>query len=142
MQKFESTLHFSDIFIWIQGVMLIGSVAGVIYLNVPWWVKITLIAGLFAYAIYTLFFSNPFQRIGQDADGWYLKKAGQIVPIEPLPESTVTSIVSILRFRQDKKVLKQTCLVFRDSMPRDCYRQFIVRMRYFKKNRENHPEIR
>lgn len=143
MQKFESTLHFSNSFVLTQSVMLMGSAAGIFYLDLPWFMTLALLSGLLAYVIRNGFIFNQWQRIGQDVHGgWYLKKGDQIFPLDPLGESTLTRTVSILRFKQPEKALKQTCLIFRDSMPHGAYRQFVVRMRYFKKNREKHPEIR
>jgi len=102
------------------------------YLSVSTLTRITLMLGLVAYSIWNFYSNRQWQAIGHDANGWYLRKAGRFIPIIPLGDSTVTSFVSILRFKQDKKWLKQSCIIFRDSLSDNDYRRFFVRMKYFK----------
>jgi hypothetical protein len=112
--------------------MLAGSLISVGYLSVSLLIKITLMLGLVAYSLRIFYSHKQWQAIGHDFNGWYLGKAGSLIPIVPSGDSTITSFVSILRFKQDKKWLKQSCIIFRDSLSDDNYRRFLVRMKYFK----------
>lgn len=136
MQKFASTLHLSRYFVLIQLIMLVGSLVSVGYLSLAALPTITLILGLSGYCVWNVYSQKQWQAIGHDANGWYLNKAGSLIPIVPSGDSTLTSIVSIIRFKQDKKRLKQSCIIFKDSLSDDNYRRLLVRMKYFKEERE------
>lgn len=128
MPKFVSTLHLSKFFVLIQCIMLIGSVISVCCLPFSVLTKGMLILSLLVYSAWNFYSNNQWRVIGQDIDGWYLEKAGERIFLNLCGESTVTSFVSILRFTRAETFLKQSCIIFNDAMPRDLYRQLIVRM--------------
>ena len=132
MQKFESTLHLSNYYVLIQLILVVGSLASVAYLTVNGLIKCLLIFGVLGYGIWTIYRHFQWQVIGQDEDGWYLKSADKKIPIAVKEESTVTSLVSVLRFNLPEKRFTQSYVIFKDAMPMGNYRQFIVRMRFFK----------
>ena len=132
MPRFASTLHLSSYFVMLQVFLLIGSLACISYLSCSVWLKFSLILIVCAYSVWILSHNRQWQSIGEDADGWYLiKKNGQKIPACWLGDSTVTSFVSILRFKVDGCFFRQSCLVFRDSMPDNLYRQLTVRLTYW-----------
>lgn len=112
--------------------MLFGSIISVCYLPFSGLTKTILMMSLLGYSLWNFYHHIQWQGIGQDIDGWYLKKAGEQIPIILSGDSTITSIVSILRFRQEGKFLKQSCVIFKDALSADMYRQLIVRIKYFK----------
>ncbi len=132
MPKFVSTLHFSNCFILVQFLLLIGAILSVIYLPYSWWVKWVAILCVLGSSGWSLYRHFEWRSIGHDANGWYLQKAGEKFYIVPLGESTVTSFATIIRFTQSGKRFRQSYVIFKDSMTTDQYREFTVRMRYFK----------
>ncbi len=138
MQKFESTLHFSSYFAIIQGVILVGALACIFSLSIGPLFKSILVLGILGHGLWNIYRPLPWQIIGHDETGWYLKDGDKKIDIDIGGDSTVTSLVSILRFKLPEKRLKETLILFKDAMPTDSYRQFIVRMKYF----VSHPKIR
>lgn len=132
MPKFESTLHLSNYFILIQAIMLFGSMISVCYLPFSGLIKAISIIGLLGYSGWNLYGHLQWQGIGQDMDGWYLQKAGEKIPISLSGDSTITSFVSILRFKQEGKFLKQSCMIFKDALSAVMYRELVVRIKHFR----------
>ncbi len=126
MPKFESTLHLSKYFAVMQLIILAGSLIGVCYIPCLVWVKTILIMVVLGCSIQNFYSQMQWQAIGQDVNGWYLKKAGEKLYVTFLGQSTVTSMVSILCFSEEGKYLKQSCMIFKDAMPSDRYRQLVV----------------
>ena len=131
MQKFESRLGYSNYYLILQIILLLASLATVSYLMFPIMVKVVLMLGLVGYAIRNNHWQTIWQAIGYDSGSWYVVQHGKKIPIMPAGDSLVTSLVVVLRFPIDKPYFKQSCIIFRDAMPADHYREFIVRMRYF-----------
>src|SRR5437879_12434526 len=132
MPKFESTLHLSRCFVLIQLVLLSVNILITCYLPFSWIVKIITILCLSGSSSWSLYRHLEWQAIGHDDNGWYLQKMGEKYYIVPLGESMVTSFVSIIRFSLPDKRFKQSHVIFKDAMTKDQYREFIVRVRYFK----------
>lgn len=138
MPKFASTLHFSKYFTGIQLILLVGSIICVVSLPFAGWIKSALLMGILAYSVWNFYSHRQWQGIGQDKKGWYLQKNGEKGYITVSGDTTITHVVTLLRFRYQGKRWKHSCALFRDSMPLDVYRQLIVRIKYFNRERDIH----
>ncbi len=132
MQKLESKFQISKLFILIQVVLALGSIAIVCYLTMALAIKIALISGILLYSRIIFKDQLQWEAIRHDTNGWSLRRLGEDIPIEIAGESTVTHYVSILRFILPGKRLKSACVIFRDNLEQDHYRQLIVRLRYMR----------
>lgn len=112
--------------------MVMGSLAGIAYVPIPGWIKIMLVLGVISYGVWNMYQQLQWQAIGHDEDGWYLKNAEGKMPIILGEDSTVTSLVWVLRFKLPGKRFSQSCVIFKDAMSVSAYRQFIMRMKFFK----------
>lgn len=130
MPKFESTLRLSNYFVIIQLVMLIGGVTCTLFLNFSLLIKCLLCFSLVIYSFWNVYWQTRWQGILHDGKDWYLQRLNEKVPVIFYGESIVTSFVSILLFKQGN-FLKKSCVILKDSMPADQYRQFTVRIKYF-----------
>ncbi len=134
MPKFESTLHFSKYFTFIQVILLMGALISTDALPFSGVIKSALVVCLVGYFLWNLYSHQTWQAIGQDKEGWYLQRSGEKTHITLSGDSTLTGWVSVLRFTRQENHFKQSCLIFRDALPADGYRQLFVRLKYF--NRE------
>jgi hypothetical protein len=128
MPKFESTLRFSRYFTGLQLILCMGSLLSLTQVFMPVSLKISLILSVLLYFLWNCYSHRQWQSIGHDDNGWYLEKNSKRIPVIPAGDSTLTSFVSILRFREDNKWFTQSCLIFRDSLSADNYRRFLVRI--------------
>lgn len=62
---------------------------------------------------------------------WLLQTSKRVVEGEILGDSTVTSLVSVLRFRLYGQYLTRSCVLFRDSLLPDQYRQLMIILRMY-----------
>ena len=60
---------------------------------------------------------------------WRVSFRNVVMTGELLGDSTVTSYLSVLRFKFDDRRYPVSCIVFRDSLPKDQYRDLIVTIR-------------
>ncbi len=127
MQKFASTLKFSKQFLLLNLSLLLGSMAIIFYLSFGIILKGLLLIFVLIYGFFILRQSQPWHTIRHDNSGWWLDEFN----IDILGESTVTAHVTILRFVISPGRRKQTCIIFKDAMTGDQYRQFVVRLRKF-----------
>lgn len=62
-----------------------------------------------------------------EGDGrWHVSILNKMVEAELLGDSTVTGIVSVLRFRIAGRRMPISCVVFKDSLQSGRYRQLLV----------------
>lgn len=118
--------------ILISGALLI-SVGCVISLSAGMWMKL---ASLIWVVIYSghLFWRYGLLRtkcsitsIRRHSDGrWLLHTPQQNYAAELRGDSTVTGLVSVLRFRVAQRRWPVSCVVFRDSLERGLYRKLLV----------------
>lgn len=111
-----------------------GSLVSLFYLPFLGIIKVVLVFGVFTYFIWNISSQRKWHSIGQDRKGWYLQQSDEKSYITLAGDSTVTGLVTILRFTRQGKYLKESSMIFKDSLPADLYRQLIVRLKYF--NRE------
>jgi len=60
---------------------------------------------------------------------WQISMTDKTLDAELLGDSTVTGMVSVLRFRIISQRWPIACVVFRDSLPLDRYRQLVVQLK-------------
>ena len=69
-------------------------------------------------------------RIRRLSDGqWQVQSNQHVYKATLKGDSTVTTVVSILRFQANNKRWPITCVIFPDSLPADGYRQMVVTLR-------------
>lgn len=132
MQNPEFKLHPSIIYCVFLGLMLAGS--GIILALLPFafWLKALLFAVLCVYGV-ALFMRFALLRTQQavialkklDGKSWQVVTRARVFDSILRGDSTITTLVSVLRF--DVSGLKRplVCIVFRDSLPADDYRQLV-----------------
>jgi hypothetical protein len=131
MQKFASTLHLSKQFMLLNAILLSGSLAVVYYLPLAGLIKVVLSGILLSYTGYIFHKQMYWRSIKQDANGWWLCSKGHAFKAKISGDSTVTSYVTILRFTVPGAYWKQSCIIFKDAMQSDVYRQLVLRLRFF-----------
>jgi len=131
MQKFESTLHFSKQFFLVQTLIVLLSVGSSLLIAMAVPLKLVVVLCVLRYVAINLCSNNRYRAIGHDENGWYLIEQNRKVYIDFQNGSTITTIVSVIRFKLPQKFLKQSIVFFKDSMPHDSYRKFIVRVKFF-----------
>jgi hypothetical protein len=68
-------------------------------------------------------------RLSYDSERWELQDRIKTWNAELCGESTITHFLSILRFTTPNKRKKRTCLIFKDALGQDRYRQLVVILR-------------
>ncbi|MEO8965756.1 MAG: protein YgfX [Gammaproteobacteria bacterium] len=129
MQKIENQLHPSRQFILLHSTILICSIAIIISLPFMASLKLAFIAATLIYSAFIQYGQHQWQAIRVSPDGWALQRSNQYLPIEIVGDSTITTRVSVLRFVITGERCRSSCLIFKDSMDGDAYRQLIVRLR-------------
>lgn len=116
------------------------TLSAMIIINLPIGIAIKLL-GLLSVFIYCghmlfrfgLFFSpHSIRGLKRDSQGkWLLYTHKHTYEAELLGDSTVTSFVSVLRFRIPQSYWPKSCVIFRDSLPLDHYRKLLVVLRMY-----------
>ncbi len=136
MQNHEFKLHPSRFYCLFLVLMLFGS--GIIIVMLPFseWLTTLLLVVLSCYGFFLLYkfallraaFSvTALKKI--DGKRWQvITRAGALDSILR-GDSTVTTLVSVLRFDVSGQKRPLVCMVFRDSMPADDYRRLVATIR-------------
>lgn len=78
---------------------------------------------------------HSIRSIRRHADGsWSLQTKSKRYSSVLRGESTVTTLISILRFRAHNEVWPRSCIIFCDALPADRYRQLLITLRSEKIN--------
>jgi len=138
MQKINLQLKPSRIFISLIGLVMWGSLALTIGLPIDWVLKIVLIISVLVYGTWILWIvglmkgANSIVGLQLLADGsCSLRYPLCTIEAEMMGDSTVTTVVCVLRFSVQGKRLKASCVVFKDSVERKMYRELLVWLRCF-----------
>ncbi|MDR3477069.1 MAG: hypothetical protein P4M14_03470 [Gammaproteobacteria bacterium] len=135
MQKLDIKLKPSKFFIVLASLTLILTLVLIISLNLNRWARAFLLAVTMRYGIsiirnYGLLTGGPaISKLTFDASGWLLHDRLRTSSAELCPDSTITTWLCILRFQITGQKQKRTCLIFRDSLAADTYRQLLVQLR-------------
>jgi len=119
--------------------LLIGSIGIIFSLQILWWVKAILVFVTLGYGLSILLFHgfllgrNAVLGIRQAHEGcWHLFTNNQAVLGELMGDSTVTTLLCVLRFKIQGEKLKRSCVIFNDSMKADDYRRLLVYLKCYK----------
>ena len=129
MQKLDIRVNLSKQLILLKIALLLMSEGIIISLPFTVAVKSILISGVLLYSCAVLYRHCLLQFLTHDENGWRIKtRHGEFLG-ELCGDSTVTSLLSVLRFKVPGKFFKQSFVVFHDAMEKEQYRQLIVRAR-------------
>jgi hypothetical protein len=123
----------SKLYLLLIGTAIFASLLIVLCLSVSFWIKLPGFLLLLIYGVY-LFWSRGLLRgkyavTALDYAGdkrWRIYRENQQVDAELLGDSTVTGWVSVLRFRVRGQRWPVSCVVFKDALLADQYRQLLV----------------
>lgn len=121
-------------------ILLVLSICLVIVasINLRWEAKLALAVSVLIYSgwiagRYGLLISKQaIVKLVLNSNGWAIGKAQSLDLAQVCGDSTVTTWVSVLRFKVAKKRAKQTCVIFRDSLGSEQYRRLLVALRTVK----------
>lgn len=136
MQKIDIELKSSKRFISLIGLVLMGSIVIIVSLSLSAWLKSVLIIGTLAYAIWILWIAG-LMKSSRSIIGLQLLAGGVCKLHYPLHttaaeikrDSTVTTALCVLRFIVPGKRLRPSCVIFKDSLDQEKYRQLLVWLR-------------
>jgi len=133
MPDLEFNFRPSKQYLLIISLILLTSMVIVLALMLGVWIKLLIFILIMGYGGHIFWKYGLLQSrhsitgIRRHSDGrWHLYTQDNTYHADIRGDSTVTSLVSVLRFRVDRKSLPVSCIVFRDSLPPDFYRQLIV----------------
>ncbi len=123
-------------FISLIGLVLAGSVVIIISLPLSAWFKSILMAGTFAYGAWVLWVAG-LMKSARSIIGLQLLTEGSCKLHYPLhtvaakikKDSTVTTVLCVLRFIVPGTRLRPACVIFKDSLDQEKYRQLLVWLR-------------
>ena len=136
MQNQEFKLKPSKIYTLIVALLFFTSFVLVACVSMPFLLKLLLMLAIVwsGYNIlrrYALLKSkNAIISLQRLADGtWRVLTSEKEYAVELCGESTITSIVSVLRFKIQSRWKVLSCVVLPDSLPPDLYRRMVVAIR-------------
>lgn len=136
MFKQDFKLYPSKQYLILIGLMLILSLAAIFSLTFPLWAKGLLLLVVFAYLAHiywhfaclkAAFSITELKHI--EAKQWQLRSPSGIYEAVLRGDSTVTGLVSVLRFEVQDSGAKLNCLVFPDSLQPFEYKQLLLILR-------------
>lgn len=132
MQNHVFKLHPSRFYCLFLGLMLLGSGVIILLLPVVFWLKTLFLAVLIVYGIFLFqkfaLLRAAFSVVGlqkQDGKQWRVETRTAVFDAVLRGDSTVTTLVSVLRFDVSGQRRPVVCMVFRDSLPAEEYRRLI-----------------
>ncbi len=136
MHNIDIKLQPSKQFIALLILLLMGSLLIVSFLPILTPIKIGLFIATLCYGGYILWrdglLLHPKSLIGFSLDSnrnWLLYNKLEILSGELCGDSTITTLVCVLRFKVRGKRLKYSCVVFKDAVARGLYRKLLVKVR-------------
>ncbi len=136
MQKIDIRLKPSRQFISLIALVWVGSAGCMMSLSIPWFLKILFIISGLVYGSRILWVSGLMMSsssiIGLQllADGsCSLQYPMHTMAAEVKGDSTVTTALCVLRFSVQGKRWKTSCIIFKDSLEREIYRELLVWLR-------------
>jgi hypothetical protein len=133
MQKLAIQLHPSKWFNRCQTVLLLTSLVVIFYLPAPGWFKFSLLPVVILYSLFIFYRHRALRALSHDDQGWQLQTADGLFEAALCGDSTVTTWVSILRFKLPGHAFKRSYVLFHDAMRADQYRKLIVHARWLSK---------
>ena len=132
MQRIDILLKASRLFIGLIGLMVGISLYLIVFcLDMVWPLKMVLMVGVLIYGGWVIR-PNSIMGLQLMGDGtFYLRSALGMQEAKITGDSTVTTLVCVLRFKVLDGRWKRSCVIFRDSVSQEVYRQLLVWLRCF-----------
>lgn len=138
MQNLEFILRPSSVYLFLTSLFFLVTLGIVLFLPISPILKLFLFILVFTYSIYILWRFGLLRSrlsivgIKRLSDGrWLLKTPVDEIVAELCPFSTVTSVVSVLRFKVPKQRMSKICIIFWDSLEREHFRQLLVVLKMY-----------
>lgn len=128
----------SKIFFYLIFLSLLSNVLIIFYLPVTGVIKTSLFVFIILYSHSLLWAdcllknNHAIKVLKFQNDSWQLNDGDKLIPVKLCGSSTLTSYISILRFKIEGKKKKRSIVIFRDSLPPRFYRRMIVLLRTIK----------
>lgn len=113
--------------------VVVISVIIMLFLPCTLWIKLIGLIGISTYGGYVLWrygwLRSQHSILGikqHPDDSWSLYTPDEIYAATLCGDSTVTSVVSALRFQVSGQWRQRSCIIFRDSLEQDQYRRLLV----------------
>lgn len=136
MQRIDIPLQPSKWLIGLLGCVLIGSIGVIVSLSLPGLVKILLIIITLAYGTASLWVTGLMKGtrsiIGLQLlteGGCQLHYPSHTITAAIEKDSTVTAVLCVLRFKVPGQRLRPSCVIFKDALEGEKYRQLLVWLR-------------
>lgn len=138
MQNHVFKLQPSKIYLILSGLVIILGLAALFFTSIPFWLKIILTIIFSIYGWHNLNVQGMLQ--GRDSlvslrrlesGEWLVKTPTQEYTAELCGDSTVTHLVSVLRFKAPVARATFSSVIFSDSLPNDEYRRLLVLLRMY-----------
>jgi hypothetical protein len=136
MRRIAINLQPSRQYIFFIILVLIATL-GIIFtlpINFKW--EICAVIGVMGYGGYQLWCvalmkgRGSILRVSYDRSGWEIEDKSQTYVAKIGGDSTLTSFLLVLRFKVEGSRKIYPCLVFKDSVGADIFREFTVRVRH------------
>lgn len=136
MLDLEFKLKLSKHYLILMLTIFLVSIDIVFMLPIPLWIKVlaSLLVAIYGVSViwqYVLLRSrNSIISIRRQSDGtWLLQTNRNKYTADLCGDSTVTALISILRFREPKNFWRRTAIIFRDSLGVEQYRKLLVALK-------------
>lgn len=136
MQKIDINLHPSLRLMAFILLAWLGSEVIIFMSPLAWWIKILLFVLVMVYGL-GIFWQHGLLRdqqaiLGihyQADDGWWIQDRLAKTAVQVNGDSTVTTILSVLRFTPIDQSGVRACVVLKDSMGHGAYRRLVVALK-------------
>jgi len=69
---------------------------------------------------------DAITKLRCDEDSWFIFINNQWVDVDLRGDTLVTGRVLVLRFRAVHRIRPYSCVIFKDGLPKGCYRELLV----------------
>lgn len=133
MPNIDIRLKRSKKFTLLMLCLWLGSLVIIVNLQIVWWFKAVFLLLTTIYGVQIIRSSYLLREIRHmTGNAWHLLSTKDQLIGELAGDSTVTRLVSILRFTIPQKRLKRSYVIFNDSMTANEYRRLIVCVKCYK----------
>lgn len=132
MQELIINLNVSKQFVTLILITILSSLAIVVYLSLPIWIKLLLAISILTYGSQIVWkhglLKHPksITQIIIDQSEYFLADHHQVYLVTISGDSTITTTLCVLRFLLPNQRLKSSCIIFKDMMQADDYRRLLV----------------
>ncbi len=138
MQEIDTNLKPSAVLVILSSLILLCTACLVFDLPLSWWVRSVILGLVLVYGgnifWHTMLLrgKNAILKIALTTDGWEIHDQTTIYPAELGGESTVTTLLCVLRFKVLGENRKRSVIIFRDAIEPEIYRRFVAILRMTK----------